>query len=125
MEVCPNCGHDVAELDEYTGWCEQCTGKSGQAYFGNYLAVNADKLEHYISQGHSLESTIDLLADPKNGHRPTCIVCGRVMSHAPKTAVFCRKTAECRRFSRRYVYLYKTKGLTKTAALAKVLAELT
>lgn len=131
-ELCPNCGREVSELDEFTGWCESCTTDSNQAWFGSststtssYLQANADKLEHYIAQGHSLEQTIDLLADAKNGHRPTCIVCGSVIKHAPRTSVFCRKNKECRRFSRRYVYLYTKRGLTKTEALAQILSEVT
>jgi len=127
MEVCPNCGKSVDQLDEFTGWCENC---SKPVVFNNphvgYLAINANSLEHYIvtGQADNVSQAISILADPKNGHRPTCVVCGGVIKHGPRASVFCRKTKECRKYSRRYIYLYQKKGHTKTTALAIVLSEL-
>lgn len=129
-EVCPNCGKIVDSLDEITGWCSECSPAQiiTQEYqLTRYLEVNADKLEYYITTGqaNNVYQAIDLLAHPKNGHRPTCVVCGSVIKHAPRTSVFCRRTKECRRYSRRYIYLYTKKGMTKTEALATILTELT
>jgi hypothetical protein len=130
-EVCPNCGKDVDYLDDITGWCIECTVASNPRFgktatTARYLEANADTLEHYITTGQAgnVHQAIDLLADVKTGHRPTCVVCGSVIKHAPRTSVFCRKTKECRRMSRRYIYLYTKKGMTKAEAFATIMQEL-
>lgn len=119
---CPNCGRWVDKLSEETGWCRDCTPVA-EKELRNYLEANADEIEHYLLQGKSLSRAIDLVYR-KNG-RPHCISCGSVISRAPRNAVFCRARPECRRYSRRYVYLYQKKGMSKVEALAKVLEELT
>lgn len=140
-DICPSCGKLVEKLNEITGWCDACNSNiDGLGYVGDgdspsersiqrYLEVNADRLEHHISQGsvNSLDKAIKYLADPKNGYRPTCVVCGCIIKHAPKTSVFCRRTKECRRMSRRYIYLYRERKppLTKAEALALIIEELT
>jgi hypothetical protein len=136
-EYCPNCGKDVAYLNDFTGWCADCTeseygsdptivGSSANTSSTAYLEANADTLEHYITTGQAsnVHQAIDILADPRNGHRPTCVVCGSVIKHAPRTSVFCRKNKECRRMSRRYIYLYTEKGMTKAQAFATIMQEL-
>jgi hypothetical protein len=126
-EFCASCGEfvTVSNFDEVTGWCYECSPVVEQQLH-SYLAANADKLEYYIvtGQAENVYQAIDLLADPKNGHRPTCVVCGSIIKHAPRGSVFCRKNKECRRFSRRYIYLYTKKHMTKSEALATVLSEL-
>jgi hypothetical protein len=87
-----------------------------------YLKKNADEIEHYLSLGFSISHAVDQLHTPKQ--RPSCIVCGEVISRARRSAIFCRKYEVCRKYARRYVYLYQTKRLTKTEALAKVFEEL-
>jgi len=122
--VCPNCGDFVDYLIVKTGWCRICSyaGSVLVNKLEQYLAANADEIEHYLLQGKSLNKAIDLVHS-KNG-RPHCLSCGRIMDRAPRNAVFCRATKQCRKFSRRYVYLYREKGMTKHAALAKVLEDL-
>jgi len=63
--------------------------------------------------------------DLARNDRPKCAVCGQVIQRAKRNAIFCRQNKECRRMSRRYVYLYTEKHMSKVEALAIVLSELT
>lgn len=122
-EVCPNCGELVNELDELTGFCYDCSHDTN-SLVDRYLELHADEIEHYLLQGKSLNQAIDLI-HKTNGSFKRCVVCGNAMPHAPRNAVFCRAQKECRRYARRYVYLYNERGLSKAEALAKVLEEVT
>lgn|SRR5215472_228774 len=120
---CPNCGNYTQSLDEYTGWCADCS--SPPVTFTKIelaLAFNAEAIEHYTS---SMNVSVWKALRLARQDRPRCIVCGREIHRASRTAIFCRRTAECRRYSRRYVYLYTDKGLDKTQALAQIMSELT
>jgi hypothetical protein len=121
-EICPSCGKWVSELSEETGFCGECSPKV-VSQLESYLLANADEIEHYLLQGLSLNQAIDRLH--ANNGRPRCLVCGHTITRAKRTAVFCRRTKECRRYSRRYVYLYRELGMSKSQALAQVLEELT
>jgi hypothetical protein len=124
MELCPSCGEFKRELNEVTGFCEGCTDDGRKSLTVEaYLAANADEIEHYLLQGKSVAQAIDLLHG-RNG-RPICVSCGAVITRGRRTSIFCRKNPDCRRYSRRYVYLYTERGMTKAEALAVVLAELT
>jgi predicted amidophosphoribosyltransferase len=113
-EVCSNCGNFVPQLDTETGWCAGCAGKQVRSF----LESNADHIEHYILQGLTVGQSISRVAMEI---RPVCAVCGKPMQRAKRTAVICRRTAQCRKISRRYVYLHSEKGLSKAEALAKAL----
>lgn len=115
-EVCPSCGEFVRKLDSQTGWCSDCTGDAQEV--SNFLSVNADHIEHYILQGFTLKQAIKRVYVER---RPICAVCSKPMPRTKSTAVICRRTKECRRVSRRYVYLYREKGLSKAEALAAAL----
>jgi hypothetical protein len=126
-EVCANCGEFTSRLNRQTGWCQNCsTGEANSLSLyhkvESFLAANADEIEHYLLQGHTLNQAIDLVH--KNG-RKKCLVCGEPILRGHRAAVFCRRTAECRRYSRKYIYLYQEKGLSKPEALAQVMGELT
>src|SRR5215510_7471105 len=99
-EVCPSCGNftDDRGLNEITGWCYECSP-----------LVTTSPPKFYIR--HS---------DPG----PFCVVCGGRIERAKRNAIFCRQHKECRRMSRRYVYLYTERNMTKVAALATILNEL-
>lgn len=126
LVVCPSCGDYVRRLTKAYGWCFSCSSMEAnitnaadresqiEAFFKQY----ADNLEYHILNGNSLRDSVKLL---KLERRILCQSCGAVMRGAPKNAIFCRKTAQCRKFSRRYVYYYDQKGLSKAEALAKVL----
>lgn len=123
-EICPSCGK-FAELDEYTGWCDECspaTLAKAKNKLESYLARNANEIEHYMVQGLQAYQAIDKLHAPQS--RPSCVVCGQVIKRASRSSIFCRRTSECRRLARRYVYLYQEKKLTKAEALAKIFEEL-
>jgi hypothetical protein len=123
-EVCPSCGK-FAVLDEINGWCEECspaTLAKAVNRLESYLAKNADEIEHYVAQGLQVYQAIDRLHAPRS--RPTCIVCGESIKRASRSSIFCRRTTACRKFARRYIYLYRDKGLSKAEALAKIFEEL-
>jgi hypothetical protein len=111
-EVCPCCGSFTSELNRETGWCEECSPKSNYSRAEDFLSLNADRIEYFLEQ----------LA--VRDERPICVICGNFIRRAKRTAVFCRKTKECRSYSRKYVYLYTDKKLSKPEALAVILEEL-
>jgi hypothetical protein len=113
-EVCSSCGGFVEKLDGKTGWCEKCSSKQ----IKSFLLSNADHIEHYVLQGFSVQQALRRVALEV---KPICAVCGKPMVRAKRTAIICRRTMRCRKVSRRYVYLYSEKGLTKAEALALAL----
>lgn len=86
------------------------------------LRANAERVEFYVSSANTSVWAALRLAQQDG---PTCIVCGNPMPHASRGALICRKTKECRRISRRYIYLYRERGLSKIEAIAKIMGELT
>lgn len=115
-EVCPNCG-EFGDLIDETGWCIDCSGIQALR-ISAWLQVNADHIEYHISRGLSFrKAVLRVNADT----RPTCAVCGKPMLRAKRNAIICRRSPECRKVSRRYVYLYSEKGLTKAEALVRAL----
>lgn|SRR5215471_4595663 len=131
LVACPSCGNLVTTLFDLTGWCGPCskpsTGVSSTT--ANYtkteraLAKNADAIEHYLTNG-SATTTWQALRLARQD-RAICVVCGESIPHASRNVVFCRRYAKCRRYSRRYVYLYTERNMTKAQALATVFSELT
>lgn len=123
-ELCPSCGKFVSSLREDTGFCANCSKPYKLSVYDKaeqFLANNADHIEHYLSTGISFSAAIEKLrADTK----PRCACCGVLIKRAARTAVFCRDKPQCRKASRRYVYYYNERGMTKANALAKVLSDL-
>jgi DNA-directed RNA polymerase subunit RPC12/RpoP len=122
--VCSNCGDLVEELDEFTGFCTACSPPRNKTESNahEWLAKNANHIEFYMSLGNSVSVAIDRVYEDL---RPVCLVCGRTISHAsPGRVIFCRRTKICRRYARRYTYLYQDKGLSKSEALAQIVREL-
>jgi len=124
-ELCPRCGKftDAEGLDDITGWCVECTPrpKNTTSSVSFALAANHAAVTHYVTQGQSVWMALE----SARADRPKCLVCGDVIKRAKRNAIFCRQHKECRRISRRYVYLYDEKGLTKVEALAVILNEIT
>ena len=120
--VCTNCGAFASELHPNTGWCYTCSPIVTVTKVEIALAANADAIEHFTSTS---SVTIWEALRLAQSDRPTCVVCGERISRAPRNAIFCRRTQECRRYSRRYVYLYRERGFTKVEALAQIFVELT
>lgn len=129
--LCVVCG-DFATLNEVTGFCGPCSQGRTASTTTSFsfttsktelaLQANANAIEHYIGNG-SANTTWQALSLARQ-NRAICIVCGEPIPRAPRNAVFCRRNKECRRFSRRYVYLYAEKKLSKTEALAQIFSEL-
>lgn len=125
-ELCPECGEFVVHLDRTTGWCITCTtliNRNTRTAVEEFLYAHADHIEYYILQGKSLNQAIDSLRAEIARFR-TCACCGGVIKRGGPNSVFCRKNEKCRQTSRKYVYLYQNKGLTKAQALAQVLEPL-
>jgi recombinational DNA repair protein RecR len=130
-ELCPKCGQftDIRGLSEVTGWCHDCTNQttfivnvtSSSNAVEMSLAANVVAVQHYVLQGQSIWQALV----SARGDRPRCVVCGNIIRRAKRNAIFCRQTQECRRYSRRYVYLYTERQLSKAEALGSVLRELT
>lgn len=123
-EFCPECGEFVLYLDRNTGWCTTCTAlinNNTRTAIEAFLYANADHIEHYILRGKSFNQAIESLRDEIAKYR-TCASCGALIKRGGPAAIFCRKTEACRKASRKYVYLYDRKGLTKSQALNEVLA---
>lgn len=121
-EVCPCCGSFTSELSSETGWCENCSPKSNYSRAEGFLSLNADRIEYFLAEGKTFWQALEQLAVREE--RPICVICGNYIRRAKRTAVFCRKTRECRSYSRKYVYLYTDKKLSKPEALAVILEEL-
>jgi len=121
--VCPCCGGFIAgELNEETGWCDGCSTsvENQEKRITKWLEVNADHIEYHLSRGLSYRQAVLAV----NGDtRPTCGICGKPMARAKRSAVICRRTSQCKRASRRYIYLYTEKGYSKAEALALVLGD--
>src|SRR5215472_970378 len=127
---CPRCG-DFGVIDEVTGWCVDCAGLVNNGSTGvspvirkqeRALAVHADAIEHYMVNGKA--TTVWEALRLARQDRAICVVCGEEMAHASRNAVFCRRYAECRRYSRRYVYLYTERKRRHSAALGLLFSEL-
>jgi len=120
-EWCPNCGNSVKRLNSYTGWCDDCSRNDPYIQLETFLESNADHIEHYLTKGHSLSNALRLVS---TDYRPTCLCCGVVIERAPRTAQFCNRNEKCKWAKNRYRYLYKKRNLSKSAALAQVMQEL-
>lgn len=118
-EWCPNCGKGTNQLNDYTGWCKDCSSSDPYIQLEAYLSKNADHLEHYISKGFTVFQAVHAIRDD---YRPSCLICGGLISHAPKVSIFCSKHVRCRKARNRYKYLHR-KGMNRGTALAKVLEE--
>ena len=121
--LCVNCGDWTKELNDQTGFCYSCSPVYEVVNRVELqLAANADAVQHYLANTtNSVWAALKLA----QSDRPICVVCGERIPRAPRISVFCRKHKECRRYSRRYVYLYTEKGMTKVEALAQIFVELT
>lgn len=125
-ELCPSCGKfaDERGLSEVTGWCYECTPPNNSSQRDSTelaLHAHADAIEHFIGEGQTVWQALD---SARMG-RPTCVVCGESITRAKRNSIFCRRTSECRRYSRKYVYLYRERGKSKAEALSMVLTEIT
>lgn len=129
LEYCPKCGNIVPTLNEYTGWCSWCSPtktttaqQTNLANFEEFLTKHADEIEELIIQGFTFNQACKRIA--QTGSKPRCVVCGRTIYRGRPNSIFCRRNLTCRHYSRRYVHLYTSKGLTKSEALSQIFSEL-
>ena len=121
--LCPKCGLFVDSLDDLTGWCASCTARISRTTVTGFatIASYSSAIGFFIAtENVSVWEALTLTRQD----RPRCIVCGDELHRSRRYAIFCHKKKECRRYSRRYVYLYTKKDLDKTQALAQIMDEL-
>lgn len=120
-EFCTSCGNWVYQLNTITGFCDDCTNRLPGVNVEKWLAEHVEHIEHYERLGLSTyQAIVRVRADLK----PICLSCGAVIKRAPRNAIFCRVNPVCRRYSRKYVYYYQEKEMSKAEALAKILNEI-
>lgn len=141
MEFCTQCGNEVDNLNEYTGWCKNCSPlhclncdkkiSAGNLYCNKckklfWLDAHADEIEELMGVGNSLTASIHKIRDE---NRPICLSCELPIPHArssdKRPTKFCQRTAQCKSARRRYRTLQHGKlGLPAPIALEQVLREL-
>ena len=124
-EFCPDCGEFVDELNEWTGFCFDCTPSTHPPQIAplsrveRYLTRYAEVIEHIMQ----VQNTTARLAivEVHATYRATCIICHNPIKHGTHGRHFiCNSTPECKKARRRYKYLIYDKGFTKEAALAAI-----
>lgn len=118
MEFCSQCGKEVDYLNEYTGWCKNCSPlhclncdkkiSKGNLYCDKckklfWLEAHADEIEDLMMEGLSLTAAKRKIYDEK---RPICLSCELPIPHArssnKRPTKFCQRTAQCKAAKRRY-----------------------
>jgi hypothetical protein len=129
LQICPSCGEFVDALNEWTGWCKDCTPSIHQTNTNphplvvsrveRWLIRYADTVE-YVMQEQGITAKLAII-EVHATYKATCIICGSPIKHGTHGRHFlCNSTPECKQARRRYKYLIYTKGSTKEAALAAI-----
>jgi len=142
-EVCPSCGQ-ITQLDEYTGWCADCSAelKLGNSVVHFCVRCNAAftsvkseficpscKTEDWANAVEHLMGTYSISHTRAKqlvalGEQATCLCCGSIIPRGTKGRhLFCSKP-KCKSASRRVKHLRLDKGMSKQEALKTVLEEL-
>lgn len=145
MDICPSCGAE-SELDEYTGWCSECSGHlsnssnssvrycvrcssafvSGSTEFICH-ACKEERLSNDIEEimvltRISYSRAKSLIAQ---SNQAVCLCCGDPIPRATKGRhLFCKAKPKCKSASRRLKHLRLGKGMSHEAALSQILEEL-
>ena len=124
-EFCPDCGEFVNELNEWTGFCFDCTPSTHPSQITppsrieRWLIKYADHVEYVMQVQHT--SAKLAIVEVHATYRATCIICHSPIKHGTHGRHFiCNATTECKKARRRYKYLIYDKGFTKEAALAAI-----
>jgi hypothetical protein len=135
MEVCPNCGSYVDELNEEEGWCYDCAPARCKKCGGertstnkyciscqreNWYERNAEQLEAYMAKGLTLsEAKSKIIRE----NRAICVVCSSEIHGKHKSnTLFCLKNKECRRARKKY-FTFIAQGQSKEEALTEALRD--
>jgi len=86
-----------------------------------WLRANADVIERYMADGHSLRLAIDY-ARKENDEKINCLACGGFVKDT--RSYFCTKTRRCKTARNRLKYLYYKKGVPKELAIRTILTAL-
>jgi hypothetical protein len=118
----------VDELDEYTGWCYDCSGTIPPPSVvviyllgikDSWFQRNADELDRMLSNGVNLPLAVEAVL---RRNRPRCLSCGDVIEYGTNGRhIFCRKKQECRTAARRLKYYRLEKRMSYEQALSKAL----
>ena len=121
QEFCPDCGEFVDQLNEWTGFCYNCT-PSTQSRVERWLIKYADTVE-YVMQVQGITAKLAII-EVHATYKATCIICDEPIKHGTHGRHFiCSSTPECRKARRRYKYAIYEKGMSKEDALALILKE--
>jgi hypothetical protein len=119
-EFCTECGEFFDTLNEWTGWCAECSQSTQPpSRVERWLIRYADTVE-YVMQVQCITAKLAII-EVHAAYKATCIICGAPIKHGTHGRHFlCNSTPECKKARRRYKYLIYDKGLTKEAALAAI-----
>jgi hypothetical protein len=128
-EVCPNCGAFVEQLDNETGWCDNCTPVRLRVREQDWwLAEYANELDIKLAEGLTIKEAVSAVADDV---RPKCLSCGAQIKHGISKnygkrgqTLFCTKNYECRKAQRRFKYYKYDLLMPHGVALARVIESL-
>jgi len=122
QEFCTECGQFVDQLNEWTGWCKDCslsTQPNPVSRVERWLIKYADTVE-YVMQEQRITAKLAII-EVHATYKATCIICDEPIKHGTHGRHFiCSSTPECRKARRRYKYLIYEKGFTKESALAAI-----
>lgn len=136
LEFCIECSNLVEELNEFTGWCNECTKlvmptcpNCGRPSIGNklcshckyilWLTKYADDIERAMATqgiGFSVRKARRIIAEAT---RPKCYSCGNpIKGGSPGKHFFCTKNPECVKAHNVYEYQHRTKPHGEALILA-------
>jgi hypothetical protein len=123
-ELCPDCGEFVDELDEWTGYCKECTLSTNHhvpaSRVERWLVKYADTVE-FVMQKQNTTAKLAII-EVHATYKATCVICQSPIKHGTHGRHFlCNKTPECKKARRRYKYLIYDKGMSKAEALEAII----
>jgi len=119
-EFCTECGQFVDRLNEWTGWCKDCSlSTQPPSRVERWLIKYADHVE-YVMQEQQITAKLAII-EVHATYKATCIICNGPIKHGTHGRHFlCNTHPECKKARRRYKYLIYDKGFTKEAALEAI-----
>lgn len=130
LGLCPRCGTE-AQLDEYTGWCENCipdgtcvvcrqpskTRVCHRCIDSRFATRYADEIADYREAGLSI---LEAKRRVRNDIRPICLSCGERI-HRGRSAAFLCGQPKCRKVYNRYSKNVYVRKMPRDVALKEAL----
>ena len=137
LEFCTECGEFVERLDEYSGWCDSCSVKSGaiapscpsckeptaagklcsRCKYNSWLLPNADAIEVVMATEIVSARVAKRIVQASN--RPICNSCRQPIKGGQKGRhFFCTKNPECIKAHYAYAYHIRIKPHNEALSLA-------